>query len=115
MAALVDGIELSREFAAQEPVKSLIGTEDEPGVAMADREELARFVRAHSAHAYHPVGTCKMGPSSDPMAVVDPRGKVHGLEGLYVADAAIMPVIPRANTNLPVAVIAEKIAALLLE
>ena len=56
-----------------------------------------------------------MGPASDPMAVVDPRGKVHGLEGLYVADAAIMPVIPRANTNIPVAVIAEKIASLLLE
>jgi choline dehydrogenase len=115
VAALVDGIELSREFAAQEPLKSLIGTEDEPGVALADREELAPFVRAHSAHAYHPVGTCKMGPASDPMAVVDPRGKVHGLEGLYVADAAIMPVIPRANTNIPVAVIAEKIASLLLE
>lgn len=115
VAALVDGIEVSREFAAQEPLKSLIGSEDEPGVSLADREELARFVRANSAHAYHPVGTCKMGPASDPMAVVDPRGKVHGLDGLYVADAAIMPVIPRANTNIPVAVIAEKIASLLLE
>jgi choline dehydrogenase len=115
VAALVDGIELSREFAASEPLKSLIGTEDEPGVSFADREELARYVRANSAHAYHPVGTCKMGPASDPMAVVDSRGKVHGLDGLYVADAAIMPVIPRANTNIPVAVIAEKIASLLLE
>jgi choline dehydrogenase len=115
VAALVDGIELSREFAAQEPVKSLVGTESEPGGSVADPEELARYVRAHSAHAYHPVGTCKMGPASDQMAVVDPRGQVHGLEGLYVADAAIMPVIPRANTNIPVAVIAEKIASLLLE
>jgi choline dehydrogenase len=115
VAALVDGIELSREFAAQEPVKSLIGTEDAPGISVTDREELVRYVRANSAHAYHPVGTCKMGPASDAMAVVDPRGKVHGLEGLYVADAAIMPVIPRANTNIPVAVIAEKIASLLLE
>jgi choline dehydrogenase-like flavoprotein len=115
VAALVDGIELSRRFAAQEPLGSLIGTEDEPGAALVERQELARFVRANSAHAYHPVGTCKMGPASDPMAVVDPRGKVHGLDGVYVADAAIMPVIPRANTNIPVAVIAEKIAALLLE
>jgi choline dehydrogenase-like flavoprotein len=56
-----------------------------------------------------------MGPASDPTAVVDARGKVHGLDGLYVADAAIMPVIPRANTNIPVAVIAEKIAALLMQ
>jgi choline dehydrogenase len=114
VAALVDGIERSREIAAQEPLKSLIGTEDEPGAAVGDRDELAGYVRANSAHAYHPVGTCKMGPASDPAAVVDARGKVHGLDGLYVADAAIMPVIPRANTNIPVAVIAEKIASLLL-
>ncbi|MBV9356487.1 MAG: GMC family oxidoreductase N-terminal domain-containing protein [Chloroflexi bacterium] len=113
VAALVDGIELSRQIAAQEPVKSLIGTEDEPGLSVTDRDELARYVRANSAHAYHPVGTCKMGPATDPSAVVDARGKVHGMDGLYVADAAIIPVIPRANTNIPVAVIAEKIAALL--
>ncbi len=113
--ALVDAIELSRAFAAQEPLKSLIGTEDEPGPSLANRQDLVRYVRANGAHDYHPIGTCKMGPPSDPMAVVDARGKVHGLEGLYVADAAIMPVIPRANTNIPVAVVAEKIASLLLE
>jgi choline dehydrogenase len=115
LAALVDAIELSREFAAQEPLKSLVGTEDQPGASLADRQDLARYVRANGAHDYHPVGTCKMGPPSDQMAVVDARGKVHGLDGLYVADAAIMPVIPRANTNIPVAVIAERIASLLLE
>ncbi len=55
-----------------------------------------------------------MGPTSDPLAVVDSRGRVYGLEGLYVADASIMPVVPRANTNLPAAVVGEKIAAHLL-
>jgi 5-(hydroxymethyl)furfural/furfural oxidase len=51
-----------------------------------------------------------MGPASDPTAVVDHRGKVHGLDGLYVADAAIMPFVTRANTNIPTVVVAEKIA-----
>jgi choline dehydrogenase-like flavoprotein len=67
------------------------------------------------AEDYHPVGTCKMGPADDPRAVVDARGQVHGLEGLYVADASIMPVIPRANTNVPTLIVAEKLAAHLLE
>jgi choline dehydrogenase len=52
-----------------------------------------------------------MGPSSDPQAVVDPRGKIHGLDGAYVADCSIMPVIPRANTNIPAAVVGERIAS----
>jgi choline dehydrogenase len=51
-----------------------------------------------------------MGPASDPSAVVDARGKIHGLDNAYVADASIMPVIPRANTNLPALVIGERIA-----
>ena len=52
-----------------------------------------------------------MGPTTDPVAVVDARGKVHGLEGLYVADTSIMPQVPRGNTNIPAVVIGEKIAA----
>jgi choline dehydrogenase-like flavoprotein len=55
-----------------------------------------------------------MGPAADPMAVVDAGGRVHGLDGLLVADASIMPVVPRANTNLPAAVVGEKIARHLL-
>jgi choline dehydrogenase len=60
---------------------------------------------------YHPACTCRMGPSSDPLAVVDPTGKVHGLDGLYVCDASIFPTLMRANTNLPAAMIAEHLAA----
>ena len=55
-------------------------------------------------------GTCKMGPATDPLAVVDAHGKVHGFDNVYVADAALMPVIPRANTNVPVLVVAERVA-----
>lgn len=63
---------------------------------------------------FHPAGTCKMGPASDPMAVVDAAGGVHGIEGLYVADASIMPAIPRGNINLPTAMIAARVVARLL-
>ncbi len=56
-------------------------------------------------------GTCRMGAADDPDAVVDPVGRVRGVENLPVADASIMPIIPRANTNLPTLMIAEKLAA----
>jgi len=62
----------------------------------------------------HPAGTCKMGPTSDPLAVVDSTGRVRGLDGLYVADASIMPSITRGNINLPTAMIGANIARLLL-
>lgn len=58
----------------------------------------------------HAVGTCRMGPADDPLAVVDADGRVHGLSGLRVADASVMPTIPRANTNLPTLMLAEKLA-----
>ena len=61
----------------------------------------------------HPAGTCKMGPATDPTAVVDHRGEVHGIHGLHVADASIMPVITRGNINLPTAMIGARIAAAL--
>ncbi len=63
----------------------------------------------------HPAGTCKMGPASDPAAVVDPTGAVHGVEGLYVADASIMPSITRGNINLPTAMIGARVASGILK
>jgi choline dehydrogenase-like flavoprotein len=72
-------------------------------------------VRSISMSIYHPVGTCKMGPESDPDAVVDPRLRVHGVKGLRVIDASIMPTIVSGNTNAPVIMIGEKGADLVKE
>jgi choline dehydrogenase len=114
LAVLLEGIALARALAAREPLAGLIGQETAPGALLRDGEELRAYVRQNCVHYYHPVGTCKMGPPGDPLAVVDHHGRVHGLDGVVVADASLMPVIPRANTNLPCAVIGEKIAASLL-
>ena len=73
----------------------------------------AADLRRDALHYFHPVGTCKMGPATDPEAVVDQLGRVHGVEGLSVIDASIMPTIPRANTNLPTLMVAERIVAAL--
>jgi choline dehydrogenase len=113
LTILLEAVELGRALAAQPPLAGLIGAETWPGSRVRG-EELRGFVRANCEHYYHPVGTCAMGPSGDPRAVVDAAGRVHGMEGLFVADASIMPVTPRANTNIPSAMIGEKVAAGLL-
>ena len=107
LAILWNGIELVRDYACQAPLMEWIGTEITPTVDYKTPED----VRRDNLHYYHAVGTCKMGPDSDPTAVVDARGKVYGVDNLYVADASIMPVVPRANTNIPALVVGERIAA----
>ena len=111
LAILWNGIELVRDYACQAPLMELIGTEITPTVDYKTPED----VRRDNLHYYHAVGTCKMGPDSDPTAVVDARGKVYGVDNLYVADASIMPVVPRANTNIPALVVGERIAAWLAQ
>jgi choline dehydrogenase len=113
LAVLLDGIDLVRILAEQLPLARLIGTETLPGLHVQRRDELRTYLHGHAEHYYHPVGTCKMGSASDPLAVVDACGQVHGMGGLIVADASIMPVIPRANTNIPCVVVGEKIASFL--
>ena len=76
-------------------------------------EEIIDWVRRVAETTYHPVGTCRMG--ADPLAVVDARLRVHGIAGLRVADASIMPTLTSGNTNAPAIMIGEKVAALLLE
>lgn len=112
-AVLVEGIAMAKELTRQSPLASLLGDETAPfaGVGDADLEER---VRATVEHYYHPVGTCKMGLGSDPEAVVDNSGAIHGLTGAYVADCSIMPVVPRANTNIPAVVVGERIASFLI-
>jgi choline dehydrogenase len=111
IAILWNGIEMVRDYACQPPLAEWIGDEILPTAAYQTPEDVQR----DNLHYYHPVGTCKMGPESDPTAVVDTRGKVHGVDNLYVADASLMPVVPRANTNIPALVVGERISAWLAQ
>ena len=77
-----------------------------------DERALERALRRRADSQYHPVGTCKMGPANDPMAVVDERLRVRGVDGLRVADASIMPTLVGGNTNVPAVMIGEKAADL---
>jgi choline dehydrogenase len=115
LRVLADGVALAREIAAKPALSRLVGSQISPDSGIATRAQLESFVRANCWHYYHPVGTCMMGPASDRAAVVDSRGRIHGLDNAYVADASIMPVIPRANTNIPALVVGERIARRLLE
>lgn len=108
--ALIDAIGLLRELAVTEPLASLIGPELAPTAGLNDRAALAELLPTISKHYYHPTSSCAMGVASDPMAVVDELGAVHGLSGLLINDASIFPLIPRANTNLPVLALAEAMA-----
>ena len=81
----------------------------------ADDEALAEHIRNNVAGTFHPVGTCRMGRADDRGAVVDCAGRVHGLGGLRVVDASIMPTVPRGNTNIPTIMVAEKISAAILD
>ena len=82
-------------------------------LALDDYDATLNWARNTAVTIYHPTGTCKMG--SDPMAVVDHRLRVHGLQGLRVADASIMPVITSGNTNAPAIMIGEKVSDMILE
>jgi len=108
LAILRDGVDCIRHLVAQEPLRSLAGKEISPGPIAWD--EFVVQARATCGHDYHPVGSCKMGPASDPLAVVDATGAMHGIANLIIGDAAIMPDIPRANTNIPALVVGENIA-----
>ncbi len=112
---IVRGIQVARQIAKHEPLKSHVTEEYAPGadVALDDEEATLDWARRSAVTIYHPTGTCKMG--TDPMAVVDPRLRVHGIEGLRVADASIMPRIVSGNTNAPAIMIGEKASDLVLE
>ena len=110
MRVLIEGIRLGRRIVEAAPFDRLRGREISPGPDVAEAA-LSAFVGQNAQTYYHPVGTCKMGV--DVMAVVDPELRVHGLEGLRVADASIMPTIPRANTNAATIMIAERAADLI--
>lgn len=110
LQVLIDGLEIARAIASSHPLAGQIGEERKPGAHVRSRHEIAEYIAANVKHYYHPVGTCRMGPKASPESVVDARGRVHGLDNLYIADASVMPEIPRANTNLPSLMVAERIA-----
>jgi choline dehydrogenase-like flavoprotein len=112
VAALVAGMRLAREIASQRPLKGTIVKELKPGPEVLADDDLADDLRRRLMLIYHPVGTCRMS-DSDEDAVVDSQLRVHGVEGLRVADASIMPIIPGGNTNAPTIMIAEKAADLI--
>ena len=103
-------LRITRELFAQPALAQYAGREISPGASLKSDADLDAFVRAHAETAYHPSCSNKMGAASDPMAVVDGYGRVHGLEGLRVIDASIMPDIVTGNLNAPVIMMAEKIA-----
>ncbi|HEY6788556.1 MAG TPA: GMC family oxidoreductase [Trebonia sp.] len=113
-ARLAEGVERVREIATAPELRTLLGRETRPGRDVSGKQEIQRFIDHAAVHYYHPAGSCKMGPASDPDSVVDSEGLVHGIEGLYIADASIMPAVTSGNTNMPTAVIGERIARSLL-
>eukprot|EP01120_Amphizonella_sp_Union-15-10_P011447 TRINITY_DN4858_c0_g1_i1.p1 TRINITY_DN4858_c0_g1~~TRINITY_DN4858_c0_g1_i1.p1 ORF type:complete len:529 (-),score=76.78 TRINITY_DN4858_c0_g1_i1:58-1644(-) len=116
LEVLINGIELSRKILSSTAFDQIRGREIFPGegVQPGDSASLIKYIRNHVDTLYHPVGTCKMGPSSDSSAVVDTRLRVKGVSGLRVADASIMPVIVGGNTHAPVVMIGEKAADIII-
>ena len=111
VVSLVAGVRLAREIAATEPLKSAVAREIFPGPGVADDDgDIEAHVRRRVELLYHPVGTCRIGADED--AVVDPELRVRGLEGLRVADASVIPVIPGGNTNAPTIMVGERAADL---
>ncbi|WP_433736230.1 choline dehydrogenase [Pseudomonas putida] len=102
------GARLVREIIAQPAMAAFRGEELVPGAHAQSDAALDAWARQVTETGYHASGTCKMGPASDAEAVVDPHLRVHGLDGLRVVDASIMPIIVSGNTNAPTVMIAEK-------
>lgn len=111
---LVAALKKARALLQSEPIASLIQSETFPGAAVNSDDEWLGFARQYGVSSYHLVGSCKMGPASDSLAVVDEQLRVHGVAGLRVADASIMPLMPSCNTYAPTMMIAEKAADLIL-
>lgn len=105
---LVAAIRLARRIAEHDPIRGHILAEHAPGPQIDSDDEVLAYARETGLSIAHQVGTCRMG--TDPMAVVDPQLRVHGLEGLRVVDASVMPTLISGNTNAPTIMIAEKAA-----
>jgi choline dehydrogenase len=112
LVALRAGIKLARDIFGQKPFDPYRAEEIAPGPGVQSDAEIDAYIRTCAEADYHSVGTAKMG--SDPMAVVDCKLRVHGVEGLRVVDASVMPTMVGGNTNMPVIMVAEKASDLIL-
>jgi choline dehydrogenase len=110
---LVEGLRLARKIMAQPAIAPQVKAETRPGDAAATDGALRDYVRTWTMSMYHPVGTAKIGAASDPLAVLDPGLRLRGLDGLWVADASVMPTIPQGNTNATCIMIGERAAELI--
>ena len=115
MPRMIEVIREARRLSGTPPLSGWTIQELYPGPQYSDPADLEAAVLARLDTYHHPVGTCRMGPATDAMAVVDARGNVRGVEDLSAIDASIMPTIPGANTNLPTIMLAERCAAWLKE
>jgi choline dehydrogenase len=109
---LVEATRISHSIFAQGPFDKYRGSEIFPAVDIADDRAIEAFIRRKAETVYHPVGTCRMG--TDAGAVVDSELRVHGIDGLRVVDASVMPDVPSGNTNAPTIMIAERASDLIL-
>ena len=107
---MIEGIKMARKLLSSPGFESFEGTEVYPGEQVESDDALLEFLKERAETIYHPVGTCKIGSDSDPMAVVDNQLKVRGVKGLRVVDASVMPTLIGGNTNAPTIMIAERAA-----
>lgn len=112
---LIDGMRLARELLKTQPLAQYSEGESMPGVQVERDDEMMDYIRRYGVSSYHLNGSARMGPASDPANVVDAQLRVHGLEGLRIVDASVMPNIVSANTNASTMMIAEKAAAMILK
>ena len=110
---LREGFAIARSLADQAAMRPFIKAEISPGAACTTREEIDTHIRKTAITVHHPAGTCRMGAPDDPRTVVGPDLRVHGVEGLRVVDASVMPDLPNGNINAAVMMIAEKAADLI--
>jgi choline dehydrogenase-like flavoprotein len=112
VAAMLRGMELAREIASRPPFRDHVGEELNPSSSLKSREQLTTWLRATCEHEYHPSCTCRMGTPGE--GVVDEELRVHGIDGLRVADASVMPTVTAGNTHAPTLMIAERCSDLVL-
>lgn len=113
-ATIIAAIRLARKLAATHAMRPYVESEYRPGHATVTDDDLLEFAKNTGGTIFHPSGTTRMGPAGEPMAVVDPALRVHGVDALRVVDCGIMPTLVSGNTNVPVVMIAERASELIL-